>query len=347
MQNYNCKNCGAELYWDTKALCLKCKYCDSTYQVTDFEDATENVETKEPEHIESEYATSEIKEGMVVYECKNCGGEVVALETTMATICPYCSEAISITSKSVGEFRPSVCIPFSIDKKQAMEIYKKYVHKSFLTPKKFKEQNTVEKIQGLFTPFHLHSMKDTSYHQLTGETTSASRSGYDRVITHRVYDMDVQAVGSFTRIPIDGAKRVDDKLMEAIEPFDYKDIKEYNPAYMAGFVAEQTDDDEEVISNRAELRAKQSMTEKAKSQFSEILSKRVINEQHTIADKSTEYAMLPIWLLNVKHGDKKYTFAVNGQTGKVTGVLPLNVGKLLLICTGIFAVADILGGLLL
>ena len=40
MQKYNCKECGAELYWDAVSSCLKCEYCESSYQPSDFEDLT-------------------------------------------------------------------------------------------------------------------------------------------------------------------------------------------------------------------------------------------------------------------------------------------------------------------
>ena len=37
-----------------------------------------------------------------------------------------------------------------------------------------------------------------------------------------------------------------------------------------------------------------------------------------------EYALLPVWLLHVRWNGKLYTFAMNGQTGKLVGDLPLS-----------------------
>ena len=34
------------------------------------------------------------------------------------------------------------------------------------------------------------------------------------------------------------------------------------------------------------------------------------------------YVLMPVWLLNTRYRDKLYTFAMNGQTGKMTGTLP-------------------------
>ena len=43
----------------------------------------------------------------------------------------------------------------------------------------------------------------------------------------------------------------------------------------------------------------------------------------------TIYAMLPVWVMNIKDGRKLYTFAMNGQTGKIAGNLPVSVGRTL------------------
>lgn len=330
------------MYWQTEDGCLKCKFCDAEYQISDFEDNTITQEPVESEAVEKEYVNADgVDESMSVYECKNCGGEVVTLNTTMATICPYCSEAISITSKSVGEFRPEQCIPFKKSKDEIMKAYKDYVNKSFLTPKAFKEQSTIEKIQGLFTPFYLHTMRDVANTSFTGEQISSRRRGYDKVTTHRVFSLDIKAEGHFKRIPTDAAVRISNKLMDSIEPFDYLEIKEYNPAYMAGFMAEQTDDDMEDLNKRAETRVFSGMRERARAAFTGYQSVNLKSDNHNIADHKTSYTMLPIWLLNVDHNGQKYTFAVNGQTGKVVGNLPMDKLKLFLIGLGTFVASDV------
>ena len=43
-----------------------------------------------------------------------------------------------------------------------------------------------------------------------------------------------------------------------------------------------------------------------------------------LSEQSSRYALLPVWLLNTTWKDKKYTFAMNGQTGKMVGDLPMD-----------------------
>ena len=33
--------------------------------------------------------------------------------------------------------------------------------------------------------------------------------------------------------------------------------------------------------------------------------------------------MLPVWMLHTRYQDKTYVFAMNGQTGKMTGTFPI------------------------
>ena len=43
-----------------------------------------------------------------------------------------------------------------------------------------------------------------------------------------------------------------------------------------------------------------------------------------LSDGKAKYALYPVWLLNTTWKDKKYLFAMNGQTGKFVGDLPVD-----------------------
>ena len=49
-----------------------------------------------------------------------------------------------------------------------------------------------------------------------------------------------------------------------------------------------------------------------------------------LSNTKANYALYPVWILNTKWKDKNYRFAVNGQTGKVAGDLPVSVPKFIL-----------------
>jgi hypothetical protein len=144
----------------------------------------------------------------------------------------------------------------------------------------------------------------------------------------------VDANGIYENIPTDGAKKLDDALMDALEPFDYKKIAPYNPAFMAGFFSEQPDEEKEATLPRAKERVQKSMLEQMTKTAGSYDKKRVVVQNSAYANEKATYATLPVWMLNVTHKGKDYQFAINGETGKVVGKLPMSIPKLLLMAAG-------------
>ena len=338
MQKFNCKTCGAELYWDSEANCLKCEYCDSEYQVSDFESTeTEQqalgaqLEIEEPQSAE-EYAKatddSEI-EDLVVYQCSHCKAEIVTARSTVATTCAFCGRAISITNKLVNGFKPDAIIPFEINEKEAKDIYKKYIKSTFLTPKEFSTESVLKKMKGIYVPFWLHSFESDTRATIYCENITSHRSGDDKVIDHDMYQVTVEAKGSFKDIPTDGLKHLDDTLMDAIEPFDYSKLTGFNPAYMAGYYAEEYNENDKVTRERAKDRAAQTMKSQMEQEAGMYAVKQLRSYDEDLSEINAKYAMLPVWLLNVTYKEKEYLYAINGETGKIVGKLPVSVQKLL------------------
>ena len=71
----------------------------------------------------------------------------------------------------------------------------------------------------------------------------------------------------------------------------------------------------------------------------------------TVLGGDYKYALYPVWLLTIKHKDKDYLFAMNGQTGKFVGNIPTDTKKVktvgALIGTGIgiaaWAILNLIG----
>lgn len=129
---------------------------------------------------------------------------------------------------------------------------------------------------------------------------------------------------NFANIPVDGSSKMDDTLMESIEPFDISGAVPFSTAYMAGYLADKYDVDVNASMPRANERVKKSVEsalERTVEGYSVVLPK---GSQVDIANGSYSYALYPVWILNTTWNGKKYTFAMNGQTGKFVGDLPLD-----------------------
>ena len=98
----------------------------------------------------------------------------------------------------------------------------------------------------------------------------------------------------------------------------------FQTAYLAGYMADKYDVTAEQSIDRANERVKHS-TEQA---FADTIKgyTTVVPENSSIQLKNgkARYALYPVWILNTIWNDEKYTFAMNGQTGKFVGNLPVD-----------------------
>ena len=74
------------------------------------------------------------------------------------------------------------------------------------------------------------------------------------------------------------------------------------------------------------------MKKKASSYQSVVVESNTFNNK----EEKRAYALLPVWMVNIKYKDKIHTFAMNGQTGEFIGNIPLDVNKTILFSVLIF-----------
>ena len=146
-----CPCCGGAVEFDSGVQKLKCPYCDTEFEITDMPQETDEINWSSQG---SQWASGET-DGMNVYSCNSCGGEIVADSTTGATECPYCGNQVVMKGQFSGALRPDLVIPFKLDKKAAKEALKKHISTKKFVPKSFLEDNRLEEIKGVYVPHWL------------------------------------------------------------------------------------------------------------------------------------------------------------------------------------------------
>ena len=152
-----------------------------------------------------------------------------------------------------------------------------------------------------------------------------SDGDYDYVDTsyyliHRAGTME------FCHVPVDGSTGMEDATTESIEPFDYKGLTDFNPAYLAGYETDKYDVDAKTARRRAKERLYHSAEHILRDTVNGYATVTVKRRNLTSDDGRVHYALLPVWLFETVYGGKKYQFASNGQTGKMVGELPVDKG---------------------
>ena len=124
--------------------------------------------------------------------------------------------------------------------------------------------------------------------------------------------------------------------MNSIEPFNYEDLKKFNYSYLSGFLSEKYDMSKEDSINEANNRAKNSFINEMKKDISGYDDIRVTSSSINLNNTKSNYVLLPVWFLNIRYKDKDYPFAMNGQTGKTVGNIPIDIKKAIFMWIGIF-----------
>ena len=326
LQEYKCPCCDGAIAFDSGIQKMKCPFCDTEFEMEALAayDSELKNETADDLQWKTVDATPWQEDGIRSYVCKSCGGEIIGDENTAATACPYCGNPVVMMGQFSGTLKPDLVIPFKLDKKAALAALKRHYEGKKLLPKVFKDENHLQEIQGVYVPvwlFDTQAEADVRYRATQVRVWSDSRYDY----TQTSY-FAVSRSGSlgFERIPVDGSTKMDDALMESIEPFDHKDAVDFQTAYLAGYLANKYDVDAEESIERANTRVRQS-TEEAFAETTQGYTS-VIPQYSSIRlqDGKVQYALYPVWLLNTKWNGKTYTFAMNGQTGKLVGDLPMD-----------------------
>ncbi len=328
LQEYKCPCCGGAITFDSTTQNMLCPYCGTQFDVQTL--ASYDTELKSDTGDDMQWQTAGTQwhpaetAGLISYICNSCGGEIVGDSNTAATACPFCDNPVLIPSRFSGDLRPDLVIPFRVDKEQAKAALRNHYKGKLLLPKVFKDENHIDEIKGIYVPFWLFdaNAKASIRYKATRHRTWSD--------AHYIYTetsfFAVRRSGTlgFAQVPVDGSEKIDDTLMESIEPFDAAQAVPFHTAYLSGYLADKYDVAVEQSINRANQRIRRS-TEDA---FAGTVMgySTVIPEASSVTfqDGVSRYALYPVWLLNTTWKGQKFTFAVNGQTGKLAGDLPVD-----------------------
>ena len=315
---------------------LQCEYCDSLFTREEVEKYFAEKEQKINDK-EAGKEWGEDEQNMKGYNCSSCGAEIIADNNTAVVRCPYCGNQTIAPVQFAGALKPDFVVPFAFTKEQAMAKYKDYYSKRFLLPKSFINSNKVEEIQGVYVPFWLFS----------GTADAAGLyEAYDQkeegdYIIKDFYRSERSGKSGFTYVPADASVRMADNLMDSIEPYDMSKLEKFTTAYLPGFLAEKFDVNEDDDRERAKSRIEETIKQKLHNTIGHD-GYNVEKEDVNVTFNDTKYALLPVWLLNTGWNGSTWTFAMNGQTGKFIGDLPVDKLKLSLVGVATFVISMIL-----
>ena len=363
--NYQCPLCTGPLHFSSETGKLECEYCDNSFSVEEIEKfyarkdekAAQAAAEAEQEQKKDEQSAPEAgdansgwdlssvgrewgtdADGVRVYNCPSCGAELICDDTTAATACPYCSNPTIIPGQLGGTLKPDYIIPFKLDKKHAIAVLKKHYRKRPLLPKAFQTANHLEEIKGIYVPFWLFDWAAKGRMVFDATRSRVYQEGNYEVTETQHYKVVREGNIVFEHIPVDGPRKMPDDYMDSLEPFDYSQMADFSTAYLPGYLADKYDVSARESCERADQRASSTLSASLESTVKGYEHVSVQQENIHLDRNKVEYALLPVWLLRTKWEGSEYLFAMNGQTGKLVGDLPIDKNKKRLAFWGCYAI---------
>ena len=287
------------------------------------EGASNSIET----YLAMTHWSSEDAANLRAYNCPACGAQLMVDQTTAVTSCPYCGNNAVVPGQLADVLRPDYVIPFKVTKQQAIDELKKYYKGKRFLPNAFTERNHIEEIQGVYVPFWLYSgtgEADVTFNA-TNSTTWSDRDNIYTKTDH--YALARSGRVDFKHVPVDASTKMPDEHMDAIEPYDYKELVPFDMSYLPGFVTDRYDQDVKTSESRATQRAANSIVDATEATAGGYESVVVSGNRSRVTWQDQKYALLPVWMLHTRWDKQDFLFAMNGQTGKFIGDLPIDNGK--------------------
>lgn len=348
--NYQCPSCTGPLHFSGASGRLECEYCDASYDVAEIEAlyaekeknaAAAKQTAKEgsagqsvPSVDGSAWDTSDFCEdwgaegdGMRVYGCPSCGAQLICEESTAAASCPYCGNPTVVPGQFSGALRPDFIVPFKLSKEEAVKALKSHYKGKFFLPKSFISENHVQEIRGIYVPFWMFDGEAEGDAHYEAARSRTYRSGDYEITETKHYDVYRAGTVTFEKVPVDASSKMPDGHMDSIEPYDYKELKPFSTAYLPGFLADKFDVTVEQSRQRADQRCEGTLASALRGTVKRYDLCILRDSSVHLRRGKVHYALMPVWMLNTKWHGKDFIFAMNGQTGKLVGDLPVSWGK--------------------
>ena len=340
---YKCPACGNALKFEPNSGNFACEFCSTAYDKA----YLDKLDDKAYKQEGAEGRLREQNKGgeQYLYSCPSCGAELTTTDTTAATMCYYCHNPVVIVGRLEEAFRPDAVLPFQYDKQGAKDRFFKWIRKKRYVPKEFISEASVERLAGVYYPYWLADYEASASFTGEGQTVTHTSTAKYNITTTKYYSISRDADISFRNVQRSALQKADRKLSDGVHPFRLEELEDFAPSYLSGFMAEKRDVAKEAISAsvESELQGYAQPLLTSGTPYTSVVGSTTMK----LRGNRYRYALLPAFIMTYR-GEKgmMYYYAMNGQTGEVCGVLPVDRKKLLfhgsalaaLVCGALLAV---------
>jgi hypothetical protein len=292
-----------------------------------------------------------------VLACQQCGAALAATGSRRTATCPYCASP-SVIERPAAPDRPdpTFVVTFAGGDDLPRRALGDWVRAQSVFADSALRRARVEDLQGIYLPAYLYSavarsrysaqigedyLETETYTETDAEGKTVTKT---RTVTRTEYrPLDGEHLGYVTDVVVTASAGLPNPELEAVEPFDLRQIRRYDPALISGWIAEEPSRsrDECLRLARQEATAREGARLRA---FMPGDSHRSLEYQTTVTWETLDPILVPVYVLAVRYRPDQppLRVVVNGQTGAATGKAPLSGWKILVaVLLGVAAVVAI------
>lgn len=301
--------------------------------------------------------------GSAHVECGRCGASMQLPSTARTAVCPYCAApAIVERPRTSASVDPTFAMGFVFEASRARELVARWARAQGPFREPGVRRAKVEDVRGVYLPAYLYSAVARSrYSAQIGEEYTETET-YTTTDSNGKTVTETRTVTRTEHRPLHGehAAYVADVLvtasrvlrneeLEAVEPFDLRVIRRYDPSLVAGWIAE----DPSMTAAECYELARREAVEKVGASLHGFMpgdSHRDLVHQTWLEQESLDLVLVPVWVLALRYREDRELLRVlvNGQTGLVAGRVPwsrLRIG--LAVAAALLAVAAVVAAVIL
>ena len=319
--NNTCPKCNALLNFNEESQNYECEYCRSKFSLNDLKNNNFEID---------------------VYTCNDCGAEILVDKDININSCIYCKNTNISKTKLEEDFDHRYLIPFKITKDDAKKILKKVKKQNGLMPKIFNINKYIKDLKGIYVPFRIYNCDSSGEVNFECDKISTWKSnGYKYIKTDK-FNVIRKGSISFENVLVNGSNKFENHIMESIEPYNYEEVIKFDYSYLLGYITEKYSYPKTKLKKDATTKIKNLFIEEMKKDIKGYNNVTEMDNSINIYNFKSSYILLPVWILNIKNNNKIYTFAINGQTGKVSAKIPVNIKKTIILLISLFIIVFII-----
>ncbi len=261
------------------------------------------------------------------FECQSCGASMTYDAHAQTLRCPFCGSTRVDEKPARRVLCPDWFVPFEVDRPQAERRLRQTLKRGFFRPGDLAATAEIETISSVFVPYWIFTASTHSYWTAdSSDTPMHARADWVPVfgqINSQYYGVLVGASNTLSQV----------ETMQ-LEPFQLDERRPYDDSLAERFTIEQF----AVPRKYARPLARQGLEERERHAVaSRFLPRghRNLKVNMRVRGLASEPVLLPIWIMAYRYQDRLYRFLINGQTGKVTGQVPLSRLRVLVAVIGI------------